>query len=66
MKIPYAKPSITAVEIEYGMDAIANGWGKDCYNYINRFENDFSDYLGSKFCIATSRSEEHTSELQSH
>ena len=52
--IPINKPSITEVEIDYVNDAIRNGWGKDCYNYINLFESSFSNYLNSKFAIATS------------
>ena len=54
MKIPYTKPSITQLETDYVSDAAANGWGKNCYDYINRFEREFADYLGAKFSIATS------------
>ena len=54
MKIPYTKPSITQLETDYVSDAAANGWGKNCYDYINRFECEFADYLGAKFSIATS------------
>ena len=28
MRIPYTKPSITDLEIEFANDAAANGWGK--------------------------------------
>ena len=54
MRIPYTKPSITDLEIEFASDAAANGWGKNCYDYIIRFEKEFSKYIGSSFCIATS------------
>ena len=37
-KIYYTKPSITNLEIEYANDAAKNGWGDDCYKYINVFE----------------------------
>ena len=37
-KILYAKPSITDLEITYVTDAVTNGWGDECYSYLNRFE----------------------------
>ena len=52
--IPYVKPSITEKEINYANDAVANGWGPNCYEYILKFEKSFSEYLGVKHCIATS------------
>ena len=33
-KIPYTKPSITPLEVEFATDAAANGWGEHCYDYI--------------------------------
>jgi perosamine synthetase len=53
-RILYTKPSITDLEVRYAADAAANGWGARCYDYINRFENEFKSYLSSKFAIATS------------
>ena len=35
-------------------DAITNGWGDKCYYYLNKFENEFSNYIGNKYSIATS------------
>mgnify|MGYP001317212702 CR=1 FL=1 len=52
--IPYTKPSITALEIKFANDAVSNGWGTKCYEYINRFENEFANYLGVKYSVATS------------
>ena len=37
--IPYSKPSITDLEVELASDAAKNGWGVNCYKYINKFEN---------------------------
>lgn len=54
MKIPYTKPSITNLEVEYACDAAATGWGDKCYEYIHKFEKAFAKYLGVKHCIATS------------
>jgi perosamine synthetase len=53
-RIYYTKPSITELEIRYATDAAANGWGEHCYEYIERFERLFSNYLGVKHAIATS------------
>lgn len=52
--IPYSKPSITELEVRYATDAAANGWGDQCYAYINRFEAAFKQHLGVQYAIATS------------
>lgn len=54
LKIPYTKPSITSLEVQYAADAAANGWGDKCYEYINRFEGEFKKHLGVQYAIATS------------
>lgn len=54
MKIAYTKPSIGPLEIQYANDAVANGWGEKCYDYIVRFEREFAEHIGVKFAIATS------------
>lgn len=53
-RIDYTKPSISELEIEYVNDAIRNGWGPRCYEYIERFEESFKRHLGVKYAIATS------------
>lgn len=53
-KVPYAKPSITDLEIRYATDAAINGWGENCYDYIVQFENAFREHLGVEYAIATS------------
>ncbi|MFN5169121.1 MAG: DegT/DnrJ/EryC1/StrS family aminotransferase [Cyclobacteriaceae bacterium] len=53
-RIPITKPSITRLEISYVQDAITNGWGSKCYDYIYRFERQFAEYQGSSFAMATS------------
>ena len=53
-KIPINKPSITDLEINYVNDAVSNGWGEKCYDYIYKFENLFKEHLGSKYSTATS------------
>jgi len=54
IKIVYTQPSITELEHEYVLDAVKNGWGAKCYDYINRFEQQFAQYLGVKHALATS------------
>jgi perosamine synthetase len=53
-RIPYTRPSITKLEQDYAADAVANGWGEKCYEYITRFEQAFCKYLGTEFSVATS------------
>ena len=53
-KILYAKPSITQLEIDYVNDAIKNGWGEHCYDYIVKFSEEFKRYLNVKYAIPTS------------
>lgn len=53
-RIYLAKPSITEKEVAYAMDAVRNGWGDRCYEYINRFEALFKQHLNVKYAIATS------------
>ena len=53
-KIPYTKPSITELEVQYATDAAANGWGEHCYDYIDRFEEAFKSHLGVNYAISTS------------
>lgn len=52
--IYYTKPSITDIEINYAADAVKNGWGDKCYEYIEKFETSFKEHLGTKHAIATS------------
>ena len=53
-RIPYTKPSFTEREVAYATDAAANGWGDQCYAYIDRFESMFREHLGVEHAIATS------------
>ena len=53
-KFLIAKPSITDLEIEYVNDAIRNGWGEKCYDYIRRFEKLFAQYIGVEHALVTS------------
>lgn len=54
MRIPVNKPSITSHEIEYVMDAVTNGWGDHCYDYISRFSEKLKKTFGVKYAWPTS------------
>lgn len=49
-----AGPSITDKEIEYGIDAIKNGWNLQHSDYIKKFEDKFGSYVGTRHAVATS------------
>jgi perosamine synthetase len=49
-----AGPSIGSKEISYVMDAVKNGWNDHWADYIHKFEDEFSKYIGVKYAIATS------------
>jgi perosamine synthetase len=53
-RIHYTKPSITELEVKYATDAAANGWGEQCYAYIERFETLFRRHLDVEYAISTS------------
>lgn len=53
-RIPYTRPSITELEVEYATDAARYGWGEHCYDYIVRFEESFKAFIGTRYAIATS------------
>ena len=52
--IAYTRPSITELEQRYAADAVATGWGAQCYDYLHRFEAAFAERLDSAHAIATS------------
>jgi dTDP-4-amino-4,6-dideoxygalactose transaminase len=53
-KIFTAGPSISQVEISNVNDAVRNGWNGNHSDYINKFEREFANFVGSKFAMATS------------
>jgi perosamine synthetase len=53
-KILYAKPSITQLEIDYVTDAVTNGWGDHCYDYVEKFKEKIKKYFGVKYAWSTS------------
>lgn len=53
-RIHYTKPSVGELEAQYVLDAVQNGWGERCYEYITRFEKAFAEHMGVPYAIATS------------
>jgi perosamine synthetase len=53
-KIPIAKPFITQLEIDYVNDAISNGWGDQCYTYIDKFTAQLKAYFDCRHAWPTS------------
>jgi perosamine synthetase len=53
-KILFAKPSITQKEIDYVNDAITNGWGDECYTYLNNFKEKLKEYFDVPYVWPTS------------
>jgi perosamine synthetase len=52
-KIPSAGPSITQTEIDLVTEAIKYGWGDKMNFYIDKFVDEFSAYIGIKYCLPT-------------
>lgn len=53
-KIPSAAPSITQLEIDLVCDAVKHGWQDKRNTYIDEFIDEFSKYVGVKYCLPTS------------
>jgi perosamine synthetase len=53
-KILTAGPSVSSFELVNVVDATVNGWNSNHSDYIRRFEDEFSEYIGSKYALATS------------
>lgn len=53
-RIPINKPSITELEVSYVNDAIKNGWGENCYDYLKKFETNLAIFQEVNYALATS------------
>jgi len=49
-----AGPDIGARERAYTFDAVSTGWNSQHSKYLNRFEEQFAQYVGAKYAMATS------------
>ncbi|MFT7668026.1 MAG: perosamine synthetase [Planctomycetota bacterium] len=52
--IPYAKPSITQLEISAVTEAMTHGWGSRCYESLNKLQDEFASHMGTQFAFPTS------------
>ena len=53
-RIPYTRPSVTELEVSLATDAVRNGWGERCYDYIHRFEAACRAHFRTAHAVATS------------
>ncbi len=49
--IPVSEPTITEKEIKYVMQAVKSGWVSSLGEYINRFEDEFAKFVGTKYAL---------------
>ena len=49
-----AGPLVTHYENIYCYDAVNNGWNNEWSKYLDKFESDFANFVGSKYALATS------------
>ncbi len=49
-----AGPSISPLEVSYVSDAAKRGWNSSNSLYLNKFEKEFANFVGSEFAMATS------------
>jgi perosamine synthetase len=52
--IPISRPSITQKEIAYVTDAVSSGWVSSLGPYIEKFEDMFARYCGTRFAVSVS------------
>lgn len=51
---PVAEPSLGSKELDYLTDAFISTWISSRGEYIDRFENNFSDFIGTQHAVAVS------------
>ncbi|EKD65439.1 MAG: hypothetical protein ACD_50C00088G0001, partial [uncultured bacterium] len=49
-----AGPSISQREIDYVTDAVKNGWNSHMFDYKDKLENKFTQYVGAKYALGVS------------
>jgi len=52
--IPVAEPNIGQKEISYVLKAVKSGWVSSLGYYVEKFENDFTEYCGRKYGVSVS------------
>jgi perosamine synthetase len=54
LHVPAAVPSLGGNEFKYVVDAFLSSWISSTGKYVDKFETDFSKYIGGKYGVATS------------
>ena len=54
IRLPLMEPSLGGNELKYVSDCITTGWISSQGEYVRRFEQQFSDFLGGEHCVAVS------------
>jgi perosamine synthetase len=49
-----AGPSISAMEASFAFEAASTGWNSEWSGYLSKFEDEFAEYVGVDYAIATS------------
>jgi len=52
--IPVNEPLLDGNELKYVSDCINSGWISSEGPFVNRFENEFANYIGKKYAVAVS------------
>lgn len=52
--IPVNEPLLDGNELKYVSDCIISGWISSEGPFVNRFENEFANYIGKKYAVAVS------------
>lgn len=52
--IPIAKPHFNGNELKYVTECITTNWISSQGKFVNRFEEEFAEYIGTKYAVATS------------
>ncbi len=53
-RIPVAQPELNGNELKYLTDALLSTWISSSGHYLNRFEQEFSNYIGTEYGLAVS------------
>lgn len=49
--IPVCEPSLGGNELKYITDAVSTGWISSSGKYVQKFEESFAEYIGTKYAV---------------
>lgn len=52
--IPISQPKISQLEIDYVTDAVRSGWVSSLGRYVNKFEEGFAAFCGTRYAVSVS------------